>query len=72
MDSKKITTTSNNIIIVRGASCVDGFLTLPLENDVNKLAEKTKHGNEFTRKTCCTLNTVMNPKFKEQKKALLK
>ena len=68
MDSEKITTTSNNIIIVKGASCMDGFLTLPLENDVTKLAEKTKHGNEFTRKTCYTLNTVMNPKFKEQKK----
>ena len=72
MDSVKTTTAFNNIVIVKGASCMDGFLTLPLENDVKKLAEKTKHGNEFTRKTCCTLNTVMNPKFKEQKKDLLK
>ena len=68
MDSEKITTTSNNIVIVKGASCMDGFLKLPLENVVIKLVEKTKHGNEFTRKTCCTLNIVMNPKFKEQKK----
>ena len=68
MDSEKITTTSNNIIIVKGESCMDGFLTLPLENVVTKLEKKSKHGNEFTRKTCCTLNTVMNPKFKEQKK----
>ena len=50
MDSEKITTTSNNIIIVKGASCMDGFLTLPLENVVTKLAEKSKHGIEFTRK----------------------
>ena len=68
MDSEKITTTLNNIIIVKGASCTDGFLTLPLENVVMKLTEKTKHGNEFTRKTCRTVNTVMNTKFKEQKK----
>ena len=68
MDSEKITTTSNNIIIVKGASCMDGFLKLPLENSITKLVEKSKHGNEFTRKACYTLNTMMNPKFKEQKK----
>ena len=67
MDSKKITTTLNNIIIVKGASCMDGFLTLPLENVVMKLAGKTNHGNEFTRKICCMLNTVMDPKFKGQR-----
>lgn len=67
MYSKKITTTLNNIIIVKGASCLDGFLTLPLENVVTKLVEKTKHGNEFIRKTCNTLNTVMDPKFKAQR-----
>jgi len=53
---------------VKGALCKDGFVTLPLENVVTKLVEKIKHGNEFTRKTCSTLNTVMNPKSKEKKK----
>lgn len=67
MDSEKVTTTLNNITIVKGASCVDGFLTLLLENIATKLAEKTKHGNEFTRKTCYTLNIVMDPKSKGQK-----
>ena len=40
MDSIKITTAFNNIVIVKGESCMDGFLTLPLENAVTKLVEK--------------------------------
>ena len=64
MDSEKITTRLNNIIIAKGASCMDGFVTFTLENFVMKLSEKTKHGNEFIRKTCCTLNTVLDPKSK--------
>lgn len=67
MDSEKITTTLNNIIIVKGALSMDGLLTLPLENVVMKLVEKKKNENEFTRKTCYTLNTVMDPKSKGQK-----
>lgn len=67
MDFQNITTTLNNIIIVKGESCMDEFLTLPLENFVTKLEKKTKHGNEFRRKTCCTLNTIMDPRSKGQK-----
>ena len=40
MDFVKTTTAFNNTVIVKGASCVDGFLTLPLENAVTKLVEK--------------------------------
>jgi len=64
MDSEKITTKLNNIIIVKEASCMDGFLKLHLENVVMKLEEKTKPGNEFTRKKCHTISTVMDPKSK--------
>ena len=50
MDSEKITTKLNNIIIVKEASCMDGFLKLHLENVVMKLAIKTKHGMNLQEK----------------------
>lgn len=68
MDSEKITTTFNNKIIAKGATSVDGFLTLILDNVVTRISKKkTKYISEFTRKTCWTLNTVMDPKSKGQK-----
>jgi len=63
MDSAKITTTFNNKINVKGALCMDGILTLPLDNFVTIISRKTKYENDFTRNTCCTLKTVMDPKF---------
>jgi len=40
MDSAKITTTFNNKIIAKGASCMDGFITLPLDNFVTRIIRK--------------------------------
>ena len=42
MDSVKITTTFNNEIIVKGESCMDGFLKLPLDNVVTRISRKHK------------------------------
>jgi len=69
MDSAKITTTFNNKTIVKGELCMDGFITLPLDNVVTRISRKKKYVSEFTRKTntCSTLNTTMDPKSKGRK-----
>jgi len=53
MDSANTTTTFNHKLIVKGASCVDGFLTILLDNVVtrNNRKKERKYVSESTGKT---------------------